>query len=88
VDNRGLVLMVRVTTAGVHDSIPAKELLLRLALTHPQISVVRADSAYGQKLLTWAKKYLDITIKTVRRPPDAKGFVILARRWVVERSWP
>ncbi|MEU1534716.1 IS5 family transposase [Streptomyces fagopyri] len=87
VDNRGLVLMVMVTTAGVHDSGPAKELLFRLALTHPEISIVWADSAYGGKLVTWAKKYLDITIKTVKRPPDAKGFVVLPRRWVVERSW-
>ncbi|GAB2991652.1 hypothetical protein GCM10023080_066790 [Streptomyces pseudoechinosporeus] len=37
--------------------------------------------------MTWAKTHLDITIKTVRRPPDAKGFVVLPRRWVVERSW-
>lgn len=36
--------------------------------------------------MTWAKTYLDITIKTVRRPPEAKGFVVLPRRWVVERS--
>lgn len=37
--------------------------------------------------MPWAKKYLDITIKTVRRPPGAKGFIVLPRRWVVERSW-
>lgn len=36
--------------------------------------------------MIWAKTYLDITIKTVRRP-EAKGFVVLPRRWVVERSW-
>ncbi|WP_078600003.1 transposase [Streptomyces violens] len=46
-----------------------------------------ADSAYAGKLMAWAKTYLDITIKTVRRPPGAKGFVVLPRRWVVERSW-
>ncbi|AZQ32156.1 hypothetical protein EJ357_00575 [Streptomyces cyaneochromogenes] len=57
------------------------------ALTHPEIAIVWADSAYAGKLVTWATTYLDITIKTVRRPPDAKGFVVLPRRWVVERSW-
>ena len=45
------------------------------------------DSACAGKLVTWAKTYLDITIKTARRPPEAKGFVVLPRRWVVERSW-
>jgi transposase len=44
------------------------------------------DSAYAGQLVTWAKKYLNLTIKTVRRPPGVKGFVILPRRWVVERS--
>ncbi|AZQ40043.1 hypothetical protein EJ357_47195 [Streptomyces cyaneochromogenes] len=38
-------------------------------------------------LIPWAKKYLDITLKTVRRPPEAKGFVVLPRRWTVERGW-
>lgn len=36
--------------------------------------------------MTWAKKHLDLTLKTVSRPKDAVGFVILPRRWVVERS--
>ena len=79
--------MVMVTAADVTDRDAAKELFFRLALTHPEIAIIWADSAYAGKLVDWAKKYLDITIKTVRRPPDAKGFVILPRRWVVERSW-
>lgn len=76
-----------VTAANTSDRDAAKELLFRLALTHPEISIVRADSAYAGKLVTWAKTYLDSTIKTVRRPPDVKGFVVLPRRRVVERSW-
>ncbi|KPI11691.1 hypothetical protein OK006_11146 [Actinobacteria bacterium OK006] len=60
---------LRPAPGGVDDGGP-----LRLALTHPEIAIVRADSAYAGKLVPWAKTYLDITIKTVRRPPDAKGF--------------
>ncbi len=37
-------------------------------------------------MVDWAKQRLDIKIKTVRRPLDAQGFVVLPRRWVVERS--
>lgn len=81
------MLLVMVTAANVTDRDAAKELLFRVALMHPEIAIVWADSAYAGKLVTWAKTYLDITIKTVRRPPDAKGFVVLPRRWVVERSW-
>lgn len=53
---------------------------------HPEITIVWADSAYAGQLVTWAKTYLNLTIKTVGRPKDASGFVVLPRRWVVERS--
>ncbi|WP_149551555.1 transposase [Streptomyces marokkonensis] len=29
-----------------------------------------------------------MTIQTASRPKDSSGFVILPRRWVVERIWP
>jgi transposase len=59
----------------------------RLAFLHPEIAIVWGDSAYAKnQLIPWAKKYLDITVKTVRRPPDTKGFVVLPRRWAVERT--
>ncbi|MFD8008625.1 hypothetical protein [Streptomyces mirabilis] len=50
---------------NVTDRDAAKELLFRLALTHPEIAIIWADSdsAYAGKLVTWAKTYLDITIK-------------------------
>ena len=38
---------------------------------------------------TWverAKRYLGITMKTVRRPPDVRGFVVFPRRWAVEQG--
>jgi hypothetical protein len=65
-DNGGLELRVMVTAADVSDPDAAKELLFRLALTHPEVSIVLADSSYVGKLVDWAKTYLDITIKTVR----------------------
>ncbi|HWU08981.1 MAG TPA: IS5 family transposase [Streptomyces sp.] len=87
VDTRGLPLLVMVTPASLTDRDAAKELLLRLRLMHPEITIVWADSAYAGKLVTWAKKYLSLTIKTVSRPKDASGFIVLPRRWVVERTW-
>jgi len=35
--------------------------------------------------VTWAKTYLNLTIKTVSRPKNTPGFVVLPRRWVVDR---
>ncbi len=64
----------------------AREALFRLRLMHPEITVVWADSAYAGTLVDWAKAFLHLTIKTVSRPKGAQAFVILPRRWVVERS--
>ncbi|KOT91829.1 transposase [Streptomyces sp. NRRL F-5755] len=87
-DHRGLVLMVMVTPADVQDSLIAHDMLLRLALLHPEVAIVWADSAYAKnQLVPWAKQYLDITVKTVRRPPGARRFVVQPRRWAVERTW-
>ncbi|MFM9499492.1 IS5 family transposase [Streptomyces galilaeus] len=86
VDTRGLPLLVMVTPADMTDRDAAKEVLFRLRLMHPEITIVWADSAYAGQLVTWAKKYLRLTIKTVSRPKDATGFVVLPRRWVVERT--
>jgi transposase len=86
VDTRGLPLMVMVTPADLHDSVAAKEVLFGLRLMHPEIAIVWADRAYAGKLVIWAKRHLNLTIKTVSRPKDTSGFVVLPRRWVVERS--
>jgi transposase len=86
VDTKGLPLFVMVTPADMTDRNAAKEVLFRLRLMHPEITIVRADSAYAGQLVTWTKTYLNLTIKTVSRPKDASGFIVLPRRWVVERS--
>ncbi len=67
------------------DRDTAKEVLFRLRLMHFEIAIAWADSAYAGKLVTWAKDHLGLTLKTVSRPKDATGFVVLPRRWVVER---
>jgi hypothetical protein len=57
-----------------------KEVLFRLRLMHPEITIVWADSAYAGQLVTRAKTYLNLTIKTVSRPKNTPGFVVLPRR--------
>lgn len=85
-DTKGLPLFVMVTPADLTDRNAAREVLFRLRLMHPEITIVWADSAYAGQLVDWAKTFLNLTIKTVSRPKGAVGFVVLPRRWVVERS--
>ncbi|WP_329460683.1 IS5 family transposase [Streptomyces sp. NBC_01497] len=64
----------------------AREVLFRLRLMHLEITIFWADSTYDGQVVTWAKTYLYLTIKTVSRPKDVPCFVVLPRRWAVERS--
>lgn len=72
--------------ASMTDRDIARELLFRLRLTCLKVVLVYADSG---ELVSWAKRFLGMTISVVSRPPNATGFVLLPRRWVVERtlSW-
>lgn len=86
VDTHGLPVMIMVTPADMTDRDAAREMLWRLRLTQPQITQVWADSAYAGQLVDWARDFLNITLRTVSRPRNAKGFVVLPRRWKVERT--
>nr|WP_267133492.1 transposase [Streptomyces sp. RB17] len=72
--------------ADTTDRDAAKEVLFRLRLMHPEITIVWADSAYAGQLIDWARRNLNLTLKTVSRPKNTAGFAVLPRRWVVERS--
>ena len=45
-----------------------------------------ADQGYRGDLGAWLRETFGVELEIVMRPPDAKGFVLLARRWVVERT--
>jgi transposase len=89
VDLGGLPVMVMVTSAECTDRDAARELLARLRLTHPELACAWADRAYAGTLVSWADSFLNLTLMIVSRPAGASGFVVVPRRWVVERtlSW-
>ncbi|NGO68078.1 IS5 family transposase [Streptomyces boncukensis] len=87
VDQDGLLVDLLVTPASVQEREAARTLLTRLHARHPEIVLVWADNAYGGEEFTdWAQRSLGITLKVVPRPKDAEGFIVLPKRWVVERS--
>ncbi|MFE4960679.1 IS5 family transposase [Streptomyces sp. NPDC056653] len=85
-DSLGLLLMVLVTAADVTDRQAARVMLPQLRDRFRKISLVWADGGYTGHLVTWAKEKLQLTLQIVKRSDDMKGFVVLPRRWVVERS--
>ena len=86
VDTLGLLLIVIVTAASIQDRDGAAALLSILRERFSTIQMVWADGGYAGRLLPWARKCLRLTVTVVKRSDDTKGFVVLPRRWVVERT--
>jgi transposase len=91
VDTLGLVLVVMVTSASVQDRPGGRKILERLAARFPSVALVWADGGYANKIdntmVSWAKAVLGLVLEIVRRSDDVKGFQVLPRRWVVERTF-
>jgi putative transposase len=89
VDTMGLLLAVAVTSAALDDGTYASRVLGKLkAQDYPRLKLLWADSKYHNKTLRrWLEQQaVSYVIEVVSRPVGAKGFVLLHRRWVVERS--
>lgn len=87
VDCLGLLLAVMVTTASVQDRHAAAPLLKRVRDRHRKIVLVWADGGYAGRLVVWAKEKLQLTMQIVKRSDDVSEFVVLPRRWCVERTF-
>lgn len=91
VDTLGLLLAVVVTSAAVDDAKAAPEVLTQLnKKEYPRLKVVWADSKYhNYDLYDWKKEHKELPwqLEIVSRPEGAKGFVLLPKRWVVERTF-
>ena len=88
VDTNGNILTVKVLPADIQDRDGAKQLLEHIPLMlRLRLQKIWADSAYKGKLIDWCIEHLQIVLEIVSRPPGEKGFVLLPRRWVVERSF-
>lgn len=87
VDTLGLLLTVMVTAASVKDNDAGRDLLERLRAEHRHIALVWADAGYTGWLVAFATTVLALALTVVKRPDDVRGFTVLPRRWVVERSF-
>lgn len=87
VDTLGLVLVAAVHLASLPDCHGAKVVFKKANRLFWQLTLVWADSAYCGQLLDWVKQRCQYTLEIIKRPKQAKGFVLLPRRWVVERTF-
>jgi putative transposase len=94
VDTLGLLLMVIVHSAAIADGTGGKLVLQALFQRIKRsvynrwcrLKLIWADGAYPG-IAAWVKKELGWRLEVVTRPEGTKGFVVLPRRWVVERTF-
>jgi putative transposase len=83
----GLLLMVVVHAASVQDRDGAKAVFYRVRHRFKRLEHIWADGGYQGQLVDWVLYYLGWVVEIVKRPEGQKGFVLLPRRWVVERTF-
>ena len=87
VDTMGLVLMVVVHAASVQDRDGAKLLLAKAKGLFGRLQRIWADGGYAGQLIGWVQENCGWVLEIIKRSDAVKGFKLLPRRWVVERTF-
>jgi putative transposase len=87
VDTQGTVLTVYVSPANVQDPVAAPEVLALAKAKSSRLKLIWADGRYQGPIVETAARELDLTIEVVSPPKGQKGFQVLPRRWVIERTF-
>jgi putative transposase len=90
VDVMGLILAVMITPAAVQDRDAARPLIKTLVSMYGRLQIIWADGGYLGTLVKWVRAlrlFGKLRLEIVRRCDDVKGFKVLPRRWVVERTF-
>ena len=80
---RGLAVVV--TAASASDNAIGRALLDIATDTHPTLTKTWVDAGFKTTLVEYGAT-LGIDVETVTKDPSSKGFSIIKRRWVVERT--
>jgi putative transposase len=87
VDTPGLLLRVSVLPANIQDRDGARKLLAKAFAVYGRLRQLWADGGYAGQLVNWVGRVSRGVLEIVRRSETARGFTVLPRRWVVERTF-
>ena len=87
VDTLGLIWCVVVHAASVQDRDGAKSVLEKVVGKLPRLKRIWADGGYAGQLIAWVQQTCGWVLEIVKRNDDAKGFEVLRKRWIVERTF-
>lgn len=87
-DTEGNVLALTTHAADIQDRDGGSEVIEQACESYPDLACIFADGGYaGNKLRQAVAAFDGPTIEIVRRPHAVNGFVVITRRWVVERTF-
>jgi len=84
-DTLGLLLAVVVTAASVSDNAIGLHLLDRATHAYPTLTKAWVDTGFRKKVVEHGAT-LGVDVEVVTKDPEVKGFSVIKRRWVVERT--
>lgn len=90
VDTLGLILAITITSAAVQDRAAAQGLIRLLMSMYQRVQIIWADGGYLGTLIQWVKAlrpFGKLRLEIVKRSGQAKGFKVLPKRWIVERTF-
>ena len=87
VDTLGFVLVVLVHAANLQDRDGAKLVLHKAKSLFSSLQLIWADGGYSGQLIDWVKLTCAWLLSIVKRNDDVKGFRVLPKRWIVERTF-
>lgn len=86
-DTLGLLLVVVVHAANMHDSKSAPKVIEKLRGRFDRMECIFADGGYRGALSDWVKEKFGWMINVVLRTDKSVNFQVLPKRWVVERTF-
>ena len=90
VDTLGLLMVVVVHAANVSETAGARLVLTKLERRFWRLRLIWLDGGYMDSLLAWVTtlaRWRKVRIEQVTRSDEQKGFVVLPKRWIVERTF-
>lgn len=90
VDCLGLILALMITPAAVQDRDAARPLIGALVEMFSRLQIIWADGGYLGALVNWVKQlrpFGKLRLEIVRRCDRLRGFHVLPKRWIVERTF-
>ena len=82
----GLILVAIITPASVQDRDGAVPVLQEAHREYPTLERIWVDGAYHGRVIDQLRESTKLAIEVVKRSDDVRGFVVLPKRWVVERT--